>query len=432
MEENEITEFKEALDEDAIIKTITAFSNQKGGKIYVGIKDNGEIKGVVLGKQKIEQFTRKIHDEIKPTPVFSTEIEKSSGKDILVIEVIEARRKPIFYNGIAYKRVNKTTLKVSDPEEIRNLFTNKTVFFDEIICEGATLQDIEERDVAKFVALGQSAGRISLTKENTKDALEKLGLLERGKLKNGAIMLFGKEPRKFFKIWGIKCAGISDNFEFSGLEDYDQNIFVALEKAGEFIAKNIKKEIEVVGLRRIEKPVIPLEVVREALVNAVAHRDYFFHSYIYVAIHPDYLEIKNPGKLEGLTIEELSKDHTSVVKNPHIAQALYIAGFIDRWGSGTLKMTNYMREQRLRAPEFVTNGSFYVRLYYAKQFLNQREEFAIEKIKSENKVTPKEIANKFKVSITAAVSDLKRLVGHGIIEKIGKGKGSYYTFAKPH
>ena len=430
MQEDQKTEFKESLDEDDIAKTMAAFANGDGGAIYVGMTDRGVAKGASIGKHKLEQFTRKIHDEMAPPVVFETDFEKSGPHEILRIRVHSAKRKPIFYKGIAYKRVNKTTLKVTDPEELRSLFMNKTVFFDDVPCPNASLTDLDEASLRRFVSMAAASGRLSHPTNKAEEILSKLSLMDGKELKNGAVMLFGKKPADFYPVWGIRCAVVSSSLEFRAMQDFDGNLIQAAEQALEFILSQIPKEIHMEGVRRIEKPRIPPEAIREALVNAIVHRDYFFASYIYVTIGPDYLEIKNPGRLEGLSINDLAGVHSSVIKNPHVAHALYICGYVEKWGAGTLKIYQSMRQNGLKDPQFVTDSMFSVRLSMQAQKLNGREDYILAAMQEGKPLRPTIVARKYDISVTAAVKDFAHLVRLGLVQKTGRGRASSFKIVK--
>ena len=426
MHEDQVTEFKESLDEDDIAQTMTAFANGAGGKIYVGISDDGKVKGIAMGKGKLEQFTNKVHNETTPAIVFETVFEKSGQLEILAITVHPAKRKPIFYNGLAYKRVNKTTLKVSDPEELRSLFLNKTVFFDDVSCPEARLADLDEETIQKFASMAATAGRLSSPATKTDELLSKLGLMNGKEIKNGGVMLFAKNPSAFFHVWGIRCAVVSSGMDFQDMQDFNGNLIQSVEQAMQFIMSKVPKEIRVEGLRRVETPRIPERAIREALVNAVAHRDYFFPSFVYVTVGPDHVEIKNPGRLEGLEIADLAKVHSSVIKNPNIGRAFYLCKYIEAWGSGTVKIYQAMRQNGLKDPQFTTDSMFSVRLSMQVQKLNERQKYILAAIQAGKPLKPTDVARKYDVSVTATVGDFANLVKLGLIQKSGRGRASTF------
>jgi len=426
MHEDQTTEFKESLDEDDVAQAMVAFANGVGGKIYVGITDDGKLKGISLGKGKLEQFTNKVHNEATPAIAFETAFEKSGSLEILVITVHPAKRKPIFYNGLAYKRVNKTTLKVSDPEELRSLFLNKTVFFDDVACPGAQLADLDEETIHRFISMAATAGRLSSPAAKIDELLSKLGLMSGKEIKNAGVMLFAKNPSAFFHVWGIRCAVVSSAMDFQDMQDFNGNLIQSVEQAMQFIMSKVPKEIRVEGLRRIEIPRIPERAIREALVNAVAHRDYFFPSFVYATIGPDYVEIKNPGRLEGLEIADLAKVHSSVIKNPNIGRIFYLCRYIEAWGSGTVKIYQAMRENGLKDPQFATDLMFSVRLTMQGQKLNERQKYILAAIQAGKLIKPTDVARKYDISVTAAVGDFARLVRLGLIQKSGRGRGSAF------
>ncbi len=427
--EDQAIEFKETLNEDAIAQTMVAFANSSGGKIYVGITDAGKVIGTTIGKNKLEQFTQKIHNETSPAVIFHTEFEKSGSVELLVITVHPAKRKPVFYNGLAYKRVNKTTLKVCDPEELRSLFMNKTVFFDDVPCQGARLEDLDEGAIQKFASMAVTAGRLSAPSTKADEFLSKLGLMDGPEIKNAGVMLFAKNPSAFFPVWGIRCAVVSPGMDFQDMQDFNGNLIQSVEQAMQFIMAKIPKEIHVEGLQRVETPRIPERAIREALVNAVAHRDYFFPSFVYVSIGSDYIVIKNPGRLEGLTIADLARYHSSVIKNPNIAKVFYLCKYIETWGSGTVKIYEAMRQNGLKDPQFTMDSMFSVRLSMQGQKLNERQKFILATIQAGKPLKPTDVAKKYNVSITATVGDFAHLVHLGIIQKSGRGRVSTFRIA---
>ncbi|MFH1095243.1 MAG: RNA-binding domain-containing protein [Candidatus Micrarchaeota archaeon] len=428
--EDHKTEFKKSLDEDAIAKTMTAFANGHGGRVYVGISDDGNVVGARIGKQKLEQFTRRIHDDTTPPIAFETRFEKSGSEEVLVIEVHPAKRKPVFYLGLAYKRVNKTTLKITDPEELRSLFVNKTVFFDDTPCPSAGIKDLDEETIRQFTSMAVASGRLAHPATKEDEFLVKLGLMEGQELKNGAVMLFGRDPSAFFPVWGIRCAVVSSGMDFQDMQDFNGNLILSIDQALLYIRSKVPKEMKVEGLRRVETPRIPERAIREALVNAVAHRDYFFPSFVYVTIGPDYVEIKNPGRLEGLTPDDLSKVHSSVIKNPNIARAFFLCKYIETWGSGTVKIYQAMRQNGLKDPQFGFDPMFSVRLSMQPQKLNERQKYILAAIQAGKSLKPTEVANKYDISVSATVGDFAHLVELGLIQKSGKGRSSVFALTK--
>lgn len=186
---------------------------------------------------------------------------------------------------------------------------------------------------------------------------------------------------------------------------------------------------------------LPKEVISEAIVNAVAHRDYTSNAGIQVMLFTDRLELWNPGELPAtLTPERLREPHASIPRNPLIAESLYLTHYIEKAGTGTLDMIDRCREAGLPEPEFQQDGGqFIVKLWrdwltdevLSRYDLNDRQRKSIQFLKTHDKITNSQYQVEFSVSKRTASLDLAELVTVGLIAKAGStGKGVYYKLAK--
>ena len=223
----------------------------------------------------------------------------------------------------------------------------------------------------------------------------------------------------------------------------DGTIIEQVGKTINFIKKHLKVEFKFEGTpRRKEVWEYPLLALREAVINSIIHRDYTILANIQVEIYDDRIEIWNPGKLPvGITIKELyKKEHKSVIRNKLIANAFYDIGFIERYGSGTLRMIDLCKEQELPSPEFVEiSGGFMVVFrkdvftedYLKNLGLNERQVSAVEYVKKKGKITNKEYQELTKISRITATRDLKEMVDKKILIIQGTGKRNlYYVMQK--
>ena len=226
----------------------------------------------------------------------------------------------------------------------------------------------------------------------------------------------------------------------------DGTIIEQVDKTINFVKKHLKVEFKFEGTpRRKEVWEYPLLALREAVINSIIHRDYTIIANIQVEIYDDRIEIWNPGKLPvGITIKELyNKEHKSVIRNKLISNIFYDIGFIERYGSGTLRMIDLCKEQELPSPEFVEiSGGFMVVFrkdvftedYLKSLGLNERQISAIDYVKKKGKITNREYQTLTKTSRQTVSRDVEELVNKGIFEMIGKtGKGTYYILSQtPH
>jgi len=424
--ESEKVEFKTSLSEEReILETICSFSNTSGGTILVGVNDNGEIVGVEIGKKTVEDLLNKIKFSIEPTIIPQIEVAEIEGKKILVINVAEGINKPYFFGGLAFKRFGKTNQRLTK-EELERMILEKykeLVSFEERTA-GEAIDEIDEQEVKRFVENMKSTRNIVLAYSSTKDFLERLGLLKEGKLTNAAILCFSKRSELHFPYAILKCGrfrnGIVSEREITGplLSQVENGLEFLIEHLSftHTIGENGKRE---------EHYEVPIEALREALVNAVVHRDYEVASPIYVKVFDDRIEIVNPGKLlPPLTPEKLKQEHPSILRNPKIANIFFLYGFIERWGYGTNKMIEACVKNGLKEPEFVEEEGFFKTIIYRRK-LNEMEEKILELVKN-GVNTSSLIAKKLKINERTARKYLSSLLSKGLIYRKKVGKKVFY------
>jgi ATP-dependent DNA helicase RecG len=445
-DEKENVEFKSSLELNAIIKAISAFSNKRGGTILVGVSNTRDIVGVDIGSNTVEKLASDIRRETDPQVFPYINDVEIDGKKIILIEISESNSKPIFYRDKAYMRVGRSNQKLS-ANEIRNLITNENIVthWDEQILEEATFEDIDEKKLYNFLSIATSNRNLELDpKTPLKEALNRLDLTKNGKLTNAAILLFGLNPQRFVLQAKTQCAkfkGTTTN-EFEDMHDFDGTIIDQRDDAVRFAEKYIQRSAKIVGTERVESYDYPIEAIREAITNAICHRDYRISSNVQLRIFDDRIEIWGCGPLpKPLTIEDLKQDHESIRRNPLIAQSLFMVGYIERWGTGTQRIIESCLEANLPEPLFeIKSGSLVVSIRKYK-FPLLKENSLNEEQKRQQKaidylLTNETITNsKYRelnpgIDRIVAKSELKDLVNKGIILAKGKRKFSYYVLNK--
>jgi len=234
----------------------------------------------------------------------------------------------------------------------------------------------------------------------------------------------------------------SDAIFTSGLQIYTGTLFEQADLARDFVLARINRAV---GLRTDSFTAsatfeLPPDAVGEAIVNATAHRDYSSNASVEVRLFADRLEVWNPGRLPGtLTIDDLRADHHSVPNNPHIAESLYLARYIEKAGSGTQMMIELCRETGLPEPDFrQTRGAFVItpwRDWLTENLikslgLNDRQQKAMKMIREQRRVTNIQYQETTGVSRATAKRDLESLVSKGILTLVGAGRGAYYQVPK--
>jgi ATP-dependent DNA helicase RecG len=325
-------------------------------------------------------------------------------------------------------------------EELRSFFIKGTNW------DGLTgnygLDEIAPETVRKFIRMASRNGRLKTADENEdiKTILKKLKLIINGKLTNAAIMLFGNDPQKYFINALVRVGRFKDETTIIGDRRIEGNLFKQIEEAEEAIKNFINVRYEITGEQLTRKNVwdYPLEAIREALLNAVIHRDYFkYNVQTQIKIFNDWIWFFNIGGLpEGITLEQLKTTHPSVARNPLVVHIFYLAGLIEEYGSGIGRIIDSLKEANLPGPEFkeeFAGFSLYMRKdYYTEERLkemglNDRQIKAVIYVKEKGKITNKEYQELNGVTKKTASRDLGVLTDKRILGKVGStGKGTYY------
>ncbi|EEB75065.1 helix-turn-helix domain-containing protein [Thermococcus sp. AM4] len=420
--ENERVEFKENIDVKRILETVSAFANTHGGVIIIGVRDKDKkVMGVQLGKETLSKLANEIAQNTEPEVIPRLRVERCGGKDVIVIEVDEHPVKPVMVKGRAYRRVGNSNRKLT-PKEISELFEESVGLSWDAYPVDATLDDVDLDKVREFIR------RANLPSDDEIEVLKKLRPIRDGKVTRALILLFGRDPQWFFpqakvRVGRFKGSEILDSVDVEG------NLFEQVEGAVSAIKKHMSRRYVIRGLVREEIWDYPLEAMREAVVNAVMHRDYRMPEEVQIKILDERIIFWNPGGLPiGLTEEDLYREHPSKPRNRLIAEVFHLAGYVEKWGSGTLRILRAFEKAKLPRPEFKEAfGGFQVVFYrdwlteerLRELGLNERQVKAVLYVKEKGSITNREYREMFEVSPVTAARDLKDLVEKGILKRMG-------------
>lgn len=322
LKESETVERKESLNARGL-KTLAAFANTRGGSLYVGIRDDGTFTGKSISDQYQQDVVNKVVNYLNVIPTVT--LHSYKGDEFLEINVHKVDR-PISYKGKYYQRSGNTTREL-DEEGLRTLFL-KNVAWDSQVDGRFDINDIEESAWKHILA--QSGGQRGIPNSRDiklEDFLNHLNLMIQGKLTHAAIILFGKNPQKYFPYTIIRIGRFKDKSTIIADHHISGNLVNQLQRAEETIKSLINKGYEITGDSFTRKDVwdYPLEALREALLNAIVHRNYHSTgSEIQIKIYDNRIWIWNPGSLpEGLSVEQLKKSHSSIRRNPLIADLFF-------------------------------------------------------------------------------------------------------------
>jgi len=350
-----------------IIQTLGAFANQKGGQVIVGMSDNGQPTGLSMGKKTIEDFVNKIKNNTDPILYPSINILDFGPGEIAEIEIKESDYKPVFVFDRAFIRVGKTNQKMSSAE-IKNLIKryNLTDFDSQLFSK--PIKDID-LDIDLIQETNQNFFKF---KQSTpKQILKELKLTQKQKISNAGYFCFARQinnlPNAVIKAARFKG---DDMTHFIDMKNFDHNLIRSLEEVMDFIKRHINLSVEIGNkLRRKEKWEYPIEAIREALVNAIIHRDYSAQGNIQVRIFDSKLEIWSPGLLpKEITIDDIWNANTrSIARNKLLIQIFYKLGLMENWGSGFSRIISACQKFGIQAPQIEeVTGAFVMRFYKKK------------------------------------------------------------------
>jgi ATP-dependent DNA helicase RecG len=362
--ENSQIEFKSTFRSDAI-DSIVAFANTKGGKIFIGVNDDDMIKDIEIGKESLQNYINQIKQNTEPSVIPDIETFEIEGKSIVIIDVKEYPIKPVSHKGKYYKRVNNSNHQMS-PTEISDMHIKVlNLSWDAYEYPDSELDSLDSKKIEKFVDRMNETGRFSID-ENIWTTLEKLKLIKDSKPTIASQLLFAKEPMRMH----IRVGRFKDDITIIDDRQITDTLFEAVEESMKFIKTYMMVAYEFDGsIKRIEKWDYPIKALREAVLNAVVHRDYREPSDIQIKIYDDKIVIASPGKLYGdMTIEKLkSKNYQSSLRNKLIAEAFYLTGNIEKYGSGFIRIENELREYPHISYEFKEIANAMLLTFYKNQ-----------------------------------------------------------------
>ena len=420
---------------DEYLKVICAFANADGGKLIIGVDDNGNLEGVRNSKKLLEDIPNKIRNKLGIIP--SVEVQQKGGKDIIGISVNSASV-PISCDGKYYLRSGTTNLELEGNELTNFLMRKVGKTWDEFIEERASLDDINAETIESFKKSAEDRIPAIANEKDHRVILDKLNLLDGSKLKRAAILLFGKDTQKFYPSAYLKIGKFLTEADLQTSDVVEGNLFEQLESALEILrTKYLKSEIRFEGIHRREILEYPHEALREGIINALIHRDYLGTSTIQIRVYNDRLVMMNEGKFPPeVPVEKLKTEHLSKPRNVLLAGAFYKAGFIESWGRGTIKIVEKCLEQGLPEPDFKEEFGVVTVQFYRDRWndenlrklgLNERQIKAVMYVKEKGRITNKEYQEIAGVSNKTAYLELSDAVEKGVFVLEGSGRRIGYA-----
>lgn len=440
-------EFKEQYT-PRIDRDIIAFSNTKGGVLLLGVADDGKIIGEKLTnklKAQIIDLARNCEPPIT--------IKKISQIDkVITIEIEEGSEKPYSCADGYFRRLDAVTQKMNQ-REVRLIFREaNNISFESLVCKNLSLNDISLKKIKSFLKEAKTSFQVN--KANLASFLASLGLYQEKHLNNAGALMFASQIRRFIPYSEIILLAFkgTDKRHIYDRKDVRDDLLTQLNEAVTFVEKHLNVRSEIRGIDRHDIYEIPLDALREALVNALVHRDYSMSgTSIYVEIYDDRIVVVNPGGLpSGITKANFGKE--SIRRNSIIADLFHRMGKVERIGSGISKMRNLMQEAGLKEPVFESENFFRATFYRDPRYslkkesdaradqktvqkttqetiqkTTQKQEAILSYLKEHPEAGREEMAQNIEgITASGIKYNLKVLQEKGFLKRIGSDKGGYW------
>ena len=425
------TEFKENLG--GIEKDIVAFANAEGGNILVGVSDDNKIKGIEI-TNRLKADTLSIARNCDA----SIPIEVSEFGNALIVTVPESDRKPHRCSHGFYLRIGSTSQKL-EVEEIRELFNRQgKLFFEEMVNTDFSMKDFGTKKFNEFLKKAKISRILP-----KKDLLYNIGLTnQKGQFKNAAILLFGKNPSRFIPQGIITCVLFkgTDKGTVIDKKDFKGDVVSNYNEAFNFLYRNLKLRYEIKGHGpRKEILEIPEEALKEAIINAICHRDYGEKgAVIQIDIFDDRVEISNPG---GLIFPENEFGKRSLSRNPLIFGLMQRIKLVEHVGQGITRIRRYLHEAELPEPKFEFGKFFAVTFFrpvlkdtigdtIKDTIISANELRIIGEMKKNQHITAEKLAKIIEINLRNTKKNIDKLKEKGIIVRKGPRKTGYWEVKK--
>jgi ATP-dependent DNA helicase RecG len=438
------TEFKESADK-SLASEVCAFANASGGRIFIGIDDNGNIVGTDtsnIARSRIQDTINQVEPRLT--------VDIAVYKNIIVITIPEGINKPYSCSKGFYLRSGPNSQKLERDSIIDFLQTEGKVIYDSIINEKYPITDnFNEAEYIKY--LKKSGISDVLPREAVLKNLGCTEIANNGNLSytNAGILFFRNNSHEvYFDFTQVVCALYkgTEKVDIIDAKDLNGSIIENIDNAMVFLKRNLRVRYEIKTVQRKNILELPEDALREAVTNAVCHRNYFEKgARIMVEIFDDRVEITNPGSVpKGITKDNFGK--TSVTRNPVIASLLHRARYIERMGTGIRRINLAMEEAGLKKPVFQIDDYFFKVIFERGLSYHDKNDGTdgtvngtdgtvnknkiLRAISEMPKITYDQLSEQLNIPRRTISREMKILREQGIINRIGTTKNGYWEIIK--
>jgi len=442
---------------DEYLAWICGFANAQGGVLMIGVDDSGKPVGLRGARKLLTDLPNKIRNALGVV----VDVNLREGPPEYIEIDVPRYPVPISSKGVYYIRSGSTNQRLSGVDLESFIMRRRGVSWDTLPVPRADISDIDEQAVMDFCEKAVKKGRLdaSVMDESVEDIIDKLRLRKGEYLTNAALLLFGKNPDRWF-LCPFSKVGFFEMADLIYMDEVHGPLLRQADRAIDLIYfKYLKAKVSYDGIIREERYPYPKEAVREALLNAIVHKDYESGIPIQISVYDDKLYIANIiGRLPEIwTAEKLMAKHTSAPYNPALANVFYLAGYIESWGRGVEKICLACKEDGVPNPEYsVSLGDIMIKFTAPEDRIIRTdgrltddhatekttrsvikritkaavwEQAIIELIRENPNYTTAELANELSVSRQMVSRRIKTLKDKGIIVRRGSPTKGYWEIA---
>ncbi len=428
----------------SVFETICAFLNGNGGIVLIGVKNDGQIIGQDVTDNTKLEIANLLSKLEPPTSLNIDYIPIEKNKYVIKIFAVSNRSLiPYVFDGKPFWRVESST-KLMPQQRYHQLLierTHKTDGWELTKAEHYTIDDLDQDEIINAVKESIKKGRMEarLATDDPTEALLRFKLLVNGNLSKAAVVLFCRDPMPYYPQCLLRMAKFkgSDKSDLLDSRRVYGNAFVLLREAEHFFMRNISIKSEFIPgkMARKDIPDYPPRAIREAMVNAICHRDYSIQGgSISLMIYNDALEIVSHGTLPfGITLDDLKRRHESLPRNERITNVMNKIGIIESAGTGTQEMIKECKELDKPEPEYIERGNTFVVCFRISAIkISERQKTILSLLKQHNGLQNADILYKLGVDITNRTlrRDLNYLMELGFVRLEGKGINSTWFYSE--
>jgi ATP-dependent DNA helicase RecG len=430
--ESDTIEFKTSFDKEAI-ETLAAFANTKGGTIVIGVQNSGQLFGVQLGKETLQNWTNQIKLHTAPSIAPDVSTITIKNKTMVIFKIIEYPVKPISCKGKYFKRIQNSNHQMSIHEIFDLHLKTHHSSWDHYYDTQHTLEDISLDKVNRFIELANKIRPYPIM-DDPMTVLRKFELLQKERITHGCYLLFTAEDSL---LSTIEIGRFASETTIKDSLTIRKDLIAEVEKVLEFIHKHMGRSYIISGkAQREERWEYPLDALREIVVNMIVHRDYMSSNDSVIKIFDDHISFFNPGNLpEGLTINQLIRgDYSPSIRNKQIATVFKEGGIIEKYGSGIKRVLEAFNKYELPQPVFKeTQKGFKVTVFKTTQKITQKiqtRDQILELLGENPKMTREGLARALEKSPNTIKGHIAKLKAEGKLKRIGSDRNGYWEVMK--